>query len=431
MSFFKAYDMRGTFGVDFTLDDIRKIGYSLPSLLAAKNILVGRDERATSPAIAKELVAALRLAGADVTDIGVCTTPMTYFFTARDGYDAGIMVTASHNPPGDNGLKVSGKTALPVPGTAFARCLDAAVPQNAAPQGGLREVDESARYIDAMRASAPDISHLRFAIDASGGPAGKIARRIFGENAIYLNDTPGKCAHSQNPLLPEAREELVDAVRKNKLDCGAIFDGDADRAMFVDGDGNFIQPDFLIPFVARMCAKPGDTVIYDIRTSRAVSETLAADGFKPVMGKVGHANAKPLMRKLDAACGGELAGHYYFREFFGCDSGVLAALKILGAFDKAKCLGQSVRELTAPVTGKYFNSGEINYKTDDPDALAAELVAKFASRNVGREISRSEIDGIRIDYEHGWICVRRSNTEPLLRLVYELARRDTCRPGSK
>ena len=277
-------------------------------------------------------------------------------------------------------------------------------------------------YVDWLLAHGGDHAGLTFAVDCSDGSAGILAKRLF-PGAVILNDTPdGRFPHhSPNPLKAQAREQLAATVRERGLDCGVIFDGDADRAMFVDERGAFIQPDYLIPVVAGTFREKG-AVIHDVRTSRAAIERLKEEGFTPVMGKVGHAYAKVLLRETGAICGGELAGHYYFRDFVHCDSGELAALRILSAFAAAKREGLSVGAFMAPLLGKYANSGEVNFEVADKPAAIARVLA--VAETLAAETGRSEIDGFRIEYAEGWISVRQSNTEPLLRLIVECDARE-------
>ena len=425
MGFFKAYDMRGTFGVDFDLETVRKVGWALPQVVGGGRWLVGRDGRTTSEAVRDALVEGLVAAGAEVTDLGLVTTPMVYFFTVNDGFDGSVMITASHNPPSDNGLKVSKKGGLPVgydSGLKDVETLCRKSEVNVRASGAatvtqIRQAEALFRYTDWLLAHGGNHSGLKFAVDCSDGSAGILARRLFPD-AVILNGTPdGRFPHhSPNPLKAEAREQLAAVVREQGLDCGVIFDGDADRAMFVDERGVFIQPDYLIPILAGTFGEKG-TVIHDVRTSRAAIERLKVDGFTPVMGKVGHAYAKVLLRETGAICGGELAGHYYFRDFVHCDSGELAALRILSAFAAAKRNGQSVSAFMAPLLGKYANSGEVNFEVDDKPAAIARVLA--TAKTLAVETGRSEIDGYRIEYAEGWISVRQSNTEPLLRLIVE------------
>ena len=440
MSFFKAYDMRGTFGVDFYLDTVYHVGRELPGVIGAKRFLIGRDCRQTSPAVAAALKRGLSDAGAEVTDLGLATTPMVYFFTAEEDFDASVMITASHNPPTDNGLKVSKRGALPVgydSGLAeVERRVNASreavpvvpevpvvsdVPGNApsTARGDARPpMARLARYVEWLRAHALPIAKLKFAVDCSDGMASILAHELFPD-AVFLNDKPDGAFphHSPNPLLAASREQLAAVVREQGLDCGVIFDGDADRCMFVDEQGAFIQPDYLIPVLASTYSEPNATVIHDVRTSRAAIEAIRAQGATPVIGKVGHAYAKVLLREVKAVCGGELAGHYYFRDFHGCDSGELAALRILGAFAEAKAGGQTVSAFMAPLLGKYANSGEVNFKVEDKPAAIARVLA--AAKGLAPETGRTTIDGYRLEYDAGWVSVRQSNTEPYLRLIVE------------
>ncbi len=435
MGFFKAYDMRGTFGSDFDLDTVYKVGRALPSAVGGGRWLVGRDCRTTSEGVRDALAKGLAESGAEVFDLGLCTTPMVYFFTAEDGYDGSVMVTASHNPPTDNGLKVSKRTALPV---GYAGGLDeverlvvrgkfAAAPASKAP---APVADAAARYVRWQREAVDDSSFasLRYAVDCSGGMASLLVHELF-PGAMVLNDRLDgefRC-HSPNPLKAEAREQVARAVRENGLDCGVIFDGDADRAMFVDERGEFVQPDYLVPVVARAtrsssCSRSSSgaapiKIVHDVRTSRGAIETLREDGFEPVMVPVGHAFAKPAVRRENALCGGELAGHYYFGEFHGCDSGVLAARRILGEIARAKAAGGSFSGMMRPIVSRYANSGELNFKVEDKEAAIARVLA--AAKGFGAETGRSEIDGVRLEFAEGWVSVRKSNTEPYLRLLVE------------
>ena len=452
MSFFKAYDMRGTFGVDFDLETVYKVGKALPQVVKGRRWLVGRDCRVTSKDIRDALVKGLVESGAEVTDLGLCTTPMVYFFTAEDGFDGSVMITASHNPPSDNGLKVSMRTALPVgyanglnevekivtsyPTRLASRALagGAAItaPRREDASGTVKDETFRSRYIAWMRQSNSQtirtIEQLSFAVDCSNGMASLLVHELF-PGAVIINDTLDGAFpnHSPNPLKADAREQIAALVRERKLDCGVIFDGDADRCMFVDERGEFAQPDYLIPIVARATlnsepqnlktSKP-PKIIHDVRTSRGAIEELRRMGCEPVMVPVGHAFAKPILRKIGAVCGGELAGHYYFSEFHGCDSGILAALRILGEIAKAKAGGKTFSKMMKPISDVYANSGEMNFKVEDKDAAIVRVLAA-AKEKLPAEISRSEIDGIRIEYDEGWINIRKSNTEPYLRLIVE------------
>ena len=437
MGFFKAYDMRGTFGVDFDLETVVKVGRALPEVVPGRRWLVGRDCRETSVAVRDALVRGLVAAGAEVTDLGECTTPMVYYFTAADEFDGSVMITASHNPPTDNGLKVSRRTALPVgyaDGLAqVERLILGPALAPAAESGSVSLATEQTsaefrrRYVAFLRemigSEATRIDGLRLGIDCSNGMSSLLVKDLF-PNAVVINDVPdGRFpCHSPNPLQASAREQIAELVRQQRLDCGVIFDGDADRAMFVDERGEFVQPDYLIPVLARAVRrgslKSGKTVLHDVRTSRGAIEVLREDGFEPVMVPVGHAFAKPRMRATGAVCGGELAGHYYFGDFFGCDSGVLAALRICGELARAKSDGHAFSQVMQPILGRYANSGELNFKVADKPAAINRVLATVAEK-FPQERSRSEMDGIRLEYDDGWFNVRLSNTEPYLRLLAE------------
>ena len=257
MGFFKAYDMRGTFAADFDLDTVYRVGLALPKVVKGNRWLVGRDCRTTSDAVHDALVKGLAEAGAEVSDLGLCTTPMVYYFTAADGFDGSVMITASHNPPSDNGLKVSKATALPV-GYAnglneVERLVGGMQAKADGPLPPVKELpDALSRYVAWQKERCGDFSGLRFAVDCSNGMSSLFAREMF-PGAVLLNDTPDGTFpnHSPNPLKSDAREQLAKVVREKGLDCGVIFDGDADRAMFVDENGDFVQPDYLVPVVAR------------------------------------------------------------------------------------------------------------------------------------------------------------------------------------
>ncbi len=426
MSFFKAYDMRGEFGKDFDLGTVYRIGRWLPTVLGARRVLVGHDARLSSEAVRDALLEGLTASGCDVDDLGLATTPMVYFMTARDGYDASVQITASHNPASHNGMKVSRAGAVPVGyDTGLAelerRVLGGGLPEAAAVPGAVRPVRCREAFLEWLKPYRPDLTGLRVAVDCSDGVAGLLARDLFGEGPVYLNEVPdGNFPnHAPNPLEVENCAPLMAAVRDGGLDVGVIFDGDADRVMFVDERGAFIQPDYLIPLVARrfLAREPGAAVIHDIRTSRGVIESLRSEGARTVMGKVGHAFAKVALRETGAVCGGELAGHYYFRDFFCCDSGELAALLVLGEVAAARRRGQAFSGLVAPFM-RYANSGERNLRVADRAAALASVLAAAEAR-YGEPGARYGFDGVRCEYADWWFNVRVSNTEPYLRLIVE------------
>lgn len=424
LKIFKAYDIRGEFSGEFNVDLVYRIGRCLPNLLQARKFLIGRDARKSSPSVRDALCKGLIEAGADVDDMGLCTTPMVYYFTARDGYDASIQITASHNPPSHNGMKISTAGARPVGyanGLAeLEQRVQGELPLVAAKSGKLKNIERLTEFISFLRKWVPDLKDLRLGIDCSNGMAALFAKEIFGINALFINeamdgDFPG---HPPNPLDEANCAQLMDLVKRNNLDAGVIFDGDADRVMFIDETGKFIQPDYLIPAIAApfLRNEKNVLVLHDIRTSRGVIETLHAAGARTSMGRVGHAFAKEKMRQTGAACGGELAGHYYFRDFFCCDSGELAALVILGELARAHAEGLTFSEWIAPIR-RYPTTGELNFIVTNKEAALTAVREAFESMEKPLEVF--DFDGVRLEFKQGWINVRPSNTEPYLRLILE------------
>ena len=424
---FHAYDIRGVWGVDFDASVVYRIGRCLPGLLGASRVLVGRDARVSSPALFDALARGLTEAGADVDDLGPCTTPMTYFFTGERGYEAAVMITASHNPKEYNGLKISRKGALPVGADSglpeLGRRIEDELPPPAATPGTVRRLDLADDYLAFHRAWAPDLSGLKIVVDCSNGMAGLLARRLFdgrGGDVSYLNEEPDGSFpnHPPNPLLPEATAQLSAEVVRLGADLGVIFDGDADRVAFVDGSGAFVRPDVMTAVLAErfLAREPGAAVLCDIRTSRGVTERVAALGGEPHLWKVGHAFAKVKLRELRAPCGGELAGHYYFRDFHWCDSAVLCAEIVLARAAAAKKAGLRFADLVREID-VYANSGECNYTVPDKDGALAAVRSWAGTLPPPDRVL--DFDGVRYDWPDWWFNVRKSNTEPYLRLIAE------------
>ncbi len=427
MGIFKAYDIRGVFGEELTADIAYRIGRSLTRIVPAKRTLVGRDARISSPMVRDALVRGLVESGCDVDDMGLASTPMVYFATASMGYDLSVQITASHNPANYNGLKVSRKGALPVGGDTGLADLERIamsdeLPPAASTAGHVAQVDYRPAFIEFLRKWMPDLSGLKIAIDCSDGMAALTARELFGDNATYVADVPNGTFphHPPNPFEAAGRTLIAETVRKTGADVGIIYDGDADRMMVLDENGDFVRPDLMIAVMARRFLRqhPGTAILQDIRTSRGVTETLAEEGAKPAIWKVGHAFAKVKMRELNAAFGGELAGHYYFRDFFWCDSGELASLVALGEIADAHRRRLTVSQLVAPIN-RYANTGELNYTVTDKSA-AIDAVRRDALA-AGEPTRTMDFDGYRIEFKDWWISVRASNTEPYVRLLLEAA----------
>lgn len=438
MDAFRAYDIRGIYGTELTDELAYQVGRCLPKMLGTQSILVGRDARSSSDALRDALVRGLTEAGADVTDMGLATTPMVYFFTAAKGFGGSVMITASHNPPEYNGLKVSKAEARPCGyhlglSDVEAQIESGNLPPPAEVKGTVAQADYRAEYIAWMRQFAGDITGLNFAVDCSDGAAGVVAEALFSGAQVLMNATPDGAFphHGPNPLDIENCRQLIDVVQANHLDVGIIFDGDADRVMCVDETGTFVPPEALIPLFAQWLRDHfpvegmAPVVVHDIRTSRGAMEVLRETGFEPLMVRVGAAFAKTALRERNGLCGGEVAGHYYFRHFHWCDSGELAALFILAIAADAKRNGLTFSQILQPITGRYVRSGEVNVHGVADRAGAIARVEAAVTQLMGPPAQRADFDGIRLDWENAWFGVRASNTEPILRLAGETQSQST------
>ena len=392
-------------------------------------MLVGYDCRESTPRLRDSLFRGLTDAGADVYDIGLSTTPMVYYATARKGFDASVQITASHNPRNYNGFKISRTGALPVgydTGLAeLEELVEKAAVQPVAFKGSLKEVpgvlDQYADFLSGFKA---DFSDLKVAVDCSNGMASLLARRIFGPNAEYMFDElDGSFPnHPPNPLELENTRALSRKVTEGSLDVGVIFDGDGDRVMFVDEGGNFVRPDIITAVLGMHFLSGGrGWVLHDIRTSRGVIEYIERLGGRPFMWKVGHSHAKLKMREINAVYGGELAGHYYFRDFFNCDSGMLAAILVLNILSREKEKGVTFSDLTGKIS-VYASSGELNFRIDDKKLAMKRVVDFFAGEEDPSAVY--DFDGYRVEFPSWWFNIRPSNTEPYLRLVAEAENSD-------
>ena len=426
MGAFHAYDIRGVYGVDFDKDTAYKVGYFLPELLEADKVLVGRDCRVSSDEIHEYLLRGITDAGADVYDIGLSTTPMVYFGTARYGFKASVQITASHNPAEYNGMKVSRENALPVGLATGLGTLREWIesgkptPKSVSP-GQVYQKDIHRDYLEFLMGYKSDLSGLKIAFDLSNGMANLFAKEIFGTAPAYIFDTiDGRFPnHEPNPLVPKNIVALQELVVKTGADIGVIYDGDADRVMFVDEHGTFISPDLMIALLGHYFVdERGErgTVIQDIRSSKAVGEYLESMGCEMYTWKVGRANAALKLREIDGLWGGELAGHYYFRDFFYSDSGLLASILILRVIARFKKEGISVSEAIGRIA-KYRNSGEINYRLEDKEGAIEAVKELF----MGEEEATAfmDFDGYRIEFPDWWLNIRPSNTEPYLRFLCE------------
>ena len=427
MGAFHAYDIRGIYGKDFDRTTAYKVGYFLPELLGAGEVLVGRDCRVSSQEIHDALVEGICDAGADVADIGLSSTPMVYFATANYGYKASVQITASHNPAEYNGMKVSRENALPVGLDTGLGQIKAWIEEGrptpvAARRGTVRAKDIHQDYIDFMLKYKGDYSGLKIAFDLSNGMACLFAREVFGDAPEYLFDTlDGRFPnHEPNPLVAKNVEPLKKLVSEIKADIGVIYDGDADRVMFVDEQGQFVAPDLVIAMMALyFCDERGEKaprVLQEIRSSKAVGEFLARYGAELHTWRVGRAFAAPKLREIDGLWGGELAGHYYFKDFFYSDSGLLSSLIVLRIVAALKKQGKSLSAQIAQIAG-YCNSGEINFRLDDKPGAMDAVRAYFAAQETPLKVM--DFDGYRLEFADWWFNIRPSNTEPYLRFICE------------
>ncbi len=426
MKAFKAYDIRGVFGTDITPELAYQVGRCLPTLLNAQTVLIGRDARVSSLTLRDALAHGLSEAGAKVNDLGLATTPMVYFFTAEEHYGASVMITASHNPKEYNGLKVSKADARPCGYDQGLKIIeewieDHKLPPKAKTPGTIQVIHRRPQYLTWLNQYQAQHGLLRYAVDCSDGSAGILAPSLFADATVLLNSVPDGTFphHGPNPLDAKSREQLVKTVLEHHLDLGLIFDGDADRVAFIDELGRFVPPDAMIALFAQYLGHQGDVVIHDVRTSRGVIETLQENGFVPFMVRVGAAFAKTALREKYGICGGEVAGHYYFRNFHWCDSGELAACIALDLIAEAKKKGQTFSELLAPITSRYYASGEVNVLNVQDRVKAIQCIESAMIKQFGSPIHCIDFDGIRLDWEDAWFGVRASNTEPILRLAGE------------
>ena len=426
-SVFKAYDIRGLYPQQINEDAARLIGRAFVAYLGASRIGVSRDMRVSSPALAAAFIDGARTQGADVIDYGMLGTDLLYYASFTDGLDGGAQITASHNPKQYNGIKMVRAEAQPLSGDAGIgdiRDMIAAgrIPPPAATPGRLTTKDILPGYVDKVMSfiDATAIRPFRVVLDAGSGMAGLVAPRLFDRLPCRTTklcfEIDGTFPnHEANPLLEENRRDITEEVVRQGADVGIAWDGDADRCFFIDGSGEFISGDFITALLAEaaLLKQPGATVIYDLRASHAVKDTVARHGGTALMNRVGHAFIKQRMRADDGIFAGEVTGHYYFKDFYYADNGFIPALLILELMSKKN---QSLRELLRPYRERYFISGEINTalaRMEDVPATLARIEARYADATLAR------IDGVSVDYPDWHFNVRASNTEPLIRLNLE------------
>ena len=436
---FKAYDVRGIYGQDLDAGGAELIGRAFAQVIgrmegkptAELRLGLGRDMRLAAPEMAAAYAAGMAAEGAHVFDAGMVGTEMLYHLVGSRDLDGGVMCTASHNPKAYTGAKLVRRGALALSGDEgigdvkqlVAESLNGNRPADPADGGGTVEQvsiyddfhEEVSKFIDPAA-----IRPLKVVVDGGNGMAGPMVGPLLERLGLELSEAywqpNGEFPdHEPNPLLAENREFIMAEVVRQEADLGIAWDGDADRCFFIDDTGRFVDGDFLTAVLAESLLRknPGATILYDVRASRAVADVVHAGGGRALMNRVGHAFFKKRMREEDAIFGGEVSGHYYFRDFHCADSGTIPALLIL---EELSSSGKRMSELLARFREHYFISGEINSQVTDAHAKLEEIAGRYA------DARQSRLDGISIDYDDWHFNVRASNTEPLLRLCLESLR---------
>ena len=426
-SIFKAYDVRGLYPQEVNEEAAHRIGRGFVAYLNAKRIAVSRDMRLSSPSMAAAFIEGARLQGADVVDYGMMGTDMLYFAVARDGHDGGVQITASHNPKEYNGIKMVRTEAFPLSGESGINDIRDLIagntlPPPAAVPGTVTQANVVSEYLKhVMSFIDPSIiKPFNVVADAGNGIAGMVAPMLFAHLPCIVTplcfEVDGTFPnHEANPLIEENRRDITERVIAEKADIGIAWDGDADRCFFIDGAGEFIAGDFVTALLAEafLIKHPGARIVYDVRASYAVKDTAAKYGSEALMNRVGPAFFKRRMREDNAIFGGEVTGHYYFRDNFYADNGFIPALLILELMSRK---GQTLRELLEPLREKYFISGEINTKVGDTRTAQQKIDGLSAKYQSGRVYT---MDGVSVEYPDWHFNVRGSNTEPMVRLNLE------------
>lgn len=417
---FKAYDVRGTYPDQLNEQMAEKIGAAIARFLNAKKLVVSRDMRKSGENLSRALIQGILTAGVDVLDCGLLSTDANYFAIAHLGADGGVQVTASHNPTEYNGFKISREEAIPLSGDTGLNnikriaCGPPVRPSQA--RGRAEKADVLGDYVEHVLSFARNPAPLKVAIDAGNGMGGLILppmleRLPLEVTPLYFELDGTFPNHEANPLKEENMRDLQQAVRENGCDLGVAFDGDADRCMFVDETARIVSSDLVTALVAGKLLEThkGAAVCYDLRSSRVVEEEIRKAGGVPVMERVGHSFMKATMRRRNAIFGGELSGHYYFRDNHFADSGSIAFMEVISILSAAR---KTFSEILNPLR-RYWATGEINFEVEDKTEAMNRLAERFADGRVSR------LDGVTVEYDNWWFNVRPSNTEPKLRLNLE------------
>lgn len=431
---FKAYDVRGTYPSPLNEDIAWRIGNATAQFLRTSlsgydrsdpkmnTLIVGRDMRRSSPSLTKAFIEGATAIGTQIIDIGMIDTSQIYFATNHMPCCGGVQVTASHNPENYNGFKISGPKGKPIgaeTGLKEIERIAKAIARHAVPEGeSIRQMDLAKDYRAYLHRFLREPREMKVVVDASNGMAGRWFPLLFDGvpnlHVTKLNfEHDGTFVHPPNPLVPANLEQLRQAVREQKADFGACFDGDADRCMFVDENAEIMRCDLITALLAGEYLRqyPGSTIVYDLRSSRIVPDTVKKLGGTPKRERVGHVFMKRAMADNNGVFGGELSGHFYFRDFWHCDSGMMAFIAVLNVLTRT---GKKLGELIKPLD-VYVASGEQNFENEDKDGTLKRVVERY------RDAEVDHLDGVTVQYQDWWFNVRPSNTEPLLRLNMEAA----------
>lgn len=426
MSVFKENDVRGLYPEDWNNETAYKIGYFLSDIFNCTNIVIGRDGRESSEEILEYLSAGLIDRRINITDIGVVDTPAVYFAIDNYQFDLGIMITASHNPVGYNGLKITGSQNNPIDVISGIKNLETILIKNKGlvilnKNVKLEFLDISTSYVKYVNSFQTDNKNIKAVFDCSNGSSGRFVGNILsnfsGESIILNNKIDGSFPnHGPNPVLPENLKEIQKEVIKNKADIGFIFDGDGDRVVMIDGSGEIISPDLTTAILGLYYFKhnlekliDNRKVLVDIRSSNSISEFLTDLGASVELCPAGHGKIKKIMREKQAVFAGELSGHYYFKDSFYSDSAWVSIFRVLTVLSEEK---KTLSDLKKEIL-KYHFSGEISFKVEDSNFVINKLLDIFSEAQI------NNLDGYRFDYPDWWFIIRKSGTEPLIRLVVE------------
>lgn len=415
---FKAYDIRGVYGDTIDDDIMFKIGRAFVTLLKCKTVTVGRDMRPHSTPLVQAFARGATMQGADVIDLGLTSTPMSYFGCGSRGADAGVMITASHNPGEWNGIKMTRAQAIPISGTTGIMDIERIVTEAsfdapAETPGAITQHNIAEAYSAHIRKHAELARPIKIAADmanAMGAVEARVLDGIMEVDPLFEELDGSFPNHEANPLKTDTLDALREKVRGGEYDFGVAFDGDADRAGFVDEKGNAVPMDMITALIAQdMLAHAKGNIFYDLRSSWAVKEVIEENGGTALKSRVGHAFIKQQMRDANASFAGELSGHYYFRDNYFTESSSLAVICVANIVSRS---GQTLSALIKPIQ-RYVASGEINSEVADPDAVIARLKQDYTDGDM------IELDGVSFEYDDWWFNVRMSNTEPLIRLNLE------------